>query len=69
MAEEITTVGALRRAFHGTLDETPLIFQAVGGDGTAWVMHATIGEAIGSQPPKMVLALRHPELTTLPKAD
>ena len=64
--EPITTVGKLRKALEGIPDETEIWSQVCGNDGTAWNLNANIGEVLGGVPRKLVIALRHPDLGTLP---
>ena len=66
MKHEITTAGKLREALDSVPADTPIWAQVCGQDGGAWSMTATIANIPNAQPEKLVIALRHPELQTLP---
>ena len=63
---EITTAGKLREALEGIPDDTPIWTQTCGQDKGAWSMFATLGDIPAAQPRKLVIALRHPDLSVLP---
>lgn len=65
MTEQITTVGKLRKFLEAIPNETEIWAQVVDTKGTAWNLEARIGDVIGGVPRKLVISLRHPNLTNL----
>lgn len=65
MSEQITTVGKLRKFLETISDETEIWAQVVDTNGGAWNLEARIGDVIGGMPRKLVISLRHPNLTKL----
>jgi hypothetical protein len=65
MAEQITTVGKLRKFLETIPNETEIWAQVVDTNGGAWNLEARIGDVIGGVPRKLVISLRHPNLVNL----
>ena len=66
MKHEITTVGKLREALADVPADTPIWAQVCGTNGGAWSLTPTIATIPAASPETLVIALRHPELETLP---
>lgn len=63
--QQITTVGKLRKFLKTVPDETEIWAQVVDTNGGAWNLEARIGDVMGGVPRKLVISLRHPNLTNL----